>query len=256
MKKSKVIFAAYKQGGVVMALAHFFGRLFGISKFLRPASTIDFKKFQLKSAKSSKEFLSLLTSNHKDIDFALDKAHKLINKSFSIDTEKFTEPKNWNSGIELQYILFSLIILTKPEVIVETGTANGASTAAIIKGLEFNHFGHLWSFDIKPANPVLVSEKLKEFVTFVKVSGRENDLEKHIQSLKKSKNGFSLFLHDSDHSYLGQQSDFRVAYKNNFDIILSDDIDASLAFCEFAKAKGVTLYDLPKFIGAVRYSDL
>lgn len=256
MISNKAIFSALKQGGIGMALAHLSGRVFGISKFLRPASTIDFRKSELKSAKSAHEFISLLIANNQEIDSALEVAKKLVNVNLSQNTEKLKEPANWNSGIELQQILTAIIILTKPKIVVETGTANGASAAAILAGLEYNNEGHLWSFDIKPANPVLVEEALRKRVTFIRVSGKESDLAKQLADIKQNNKGFSLFLHDADHSYLGQQSDYRLAKSNGFDLILSDDIDASLAFCEFATAQGVTLYDAPKFIGAVRNSGL
>ncbi len=252
MGRNKAIYYAFKQGGIYLALAHFFGRVFGISKFLRPASTIDFRESELKSAKSAKQFISLLITNQQEIDSALEVAKKLLNENLSQKTGKLHEPSRWNSGLELQHILTALVILTKPEVVVETGTANGASAAAILAGLEFNKAGHLWSFDIKPANPVLVEERLKQRATFVKVSGKESDLSKQLLDIKQSNKGFSIFLHDADHSFLGQQSDYRLAKSHGFDLILSDDIDASLAFCEFAKTQGVTLYDSPKFIGAVR----
>ncbi len=252
MERNKAIYSAYKQGGIGMALAHLSGRVFGISKFLRPASTIDFRKSELKSAKSTKEFISLLITNQKEIDSALEEAKKLLNENMSQKTGKLYEPSRWNSGLELQHILTALVILTKPEVVVETGTANGASAAAILAGLEYNKAGHLWSLDIKPANPVLVEERLKHRATFLKVSGKESEVSKQLLEIKQSYKGFSIFLHDADHSYLGQQSDYRLAKSNGFDLILSDDIDASLAFCEFAKAQGVILYDSPKFIGAVR----
>ena len=252
MGRNKAIYYAYKQGGIGMALAHLSGRVFGISKFLRPASTIDFRKAELKSAKSAKELISLIITNHQEIDSALEVAKKLLNVNLSQNIEKLNEPARWNSGLELQHILIALVILTKPEVVVETGTANGASAAAILAGLEFNKAGHLWSFDIKPAYPVLVEERLKQKATFVKVSGKESDLSKQLLDIKQSHKGFSIFLHDADHSFLGQQSDYKLAKNNGFDLILSDDIDASLAFCEFAKKQGVTLYDSPKFIGAVR----
>jgi hypothetical protein len=211
MGRNKAIYSAYKQGGIGMALTHLSGRVFGISKFLRPASTIDFRKAELKSAKSAKELISLLITNHQEIDSILEVAKKLLNVNLSQNVEKLNEPARWNSGLELQHILITLVILTKPEVVVETGTANGASAAAILAGLEYNKAGHLWSFDIKPANPVLVEERLKQRATFVKVSGKESDLSKQLLDIKQSFKGFSIFLHDADHSFLGQQSDYRLA---------------------------------------------
>jgi hypothetical protein len=251
MISGKTLLSSFQQGGIGMGIATLSGRIFGISKFLRPASTIDFRNSNLKAAKHATEFISSLIPNYQNIDSALDLARSLVRRYVSQD-ELLTEKVQWNSGTELQHILTALVILTKPEVVVETGTANGASAAAILAGLEYNKAGHLWSFDIKPANPVIVEESLKQWATFVTVSGKENDLSKRLLDIKQSNKGFSIFLHDSDHSFLGQQSDYRLAKSSGFDLILSDDIDASLAFCEFARAQGVTLYDSPKFIGAVR----
>jgi hypothetical protein len=256
MISGKTLLSSFQQGGIGMGIATLSGRIFGISKFLRPASTIDFRNSDLKAAKYATEFISLLIPNYQDIDSAFDLARSLVGRYVSQDFGVLTEKEQWNSGTELQHILTAIVILTKPEVVVETGTANGASSAAILAGLEYNKTGHLWSFDIKPAIPVLVEERLKQRATFVKVSGEEGDLAKQLLAIKQNNKGFSIFLHDADHSYLGQQSDYRLAKNNGFDLILSDDIDASLAFCEFANTQGITLYDAPKFIGAVRNFNL
>ena len=114
MGRNKAIYSAYKQGGIGMAVAHLSGRVFGISKFLRPASTIDFRKAELKSAKSAKELISLLITNQQEIDSALEAARKLLNVNLSQNVEKLNEPARWNSGLELQHILIALVILTKP----------------------------------------------------------------------------------------------------------------------------------------------
>lgn len=145
----------------------------------------------------------------------------------------------------------SLVILTQPKFIVETGTANGASTAAITWALKENGTGHLWSFDIVPANPTLVPENLLKYVTFEKVSGNAIELRERIRCFKEI-GEVSLFLHDSDHSYLGQESDYNIASTLNFDFIVSDDVDTSLAFTEFARNNGLVIYDAPKFIGITR----
>jgi hypothetical protein len=251
MISGKTLLSSFQQGGIGMGIATLSGRVFGISKFLRPASTIDFRNSDLRAAKYATEFISLLIPNYQNIDSALDLARSLVGRYVSQDG-LLTEKEQWNSGTELQHILTALVILTKPEVVVETGTANGASAAAILAGLEYNKAGHLWSFDIKPANPLLVEDRLKQRASFVKVSGKESNLSKQLLDIKRSNKGFSIFLHDADHSFLGQQSDYKLAKSNGFDLILSDDIDASLAFCEFAKGQGVTLYDSPRFIGALR----
>lgn len=51
---------------------------------------------------------------------------------------------------------------------------------------------------------------------------------------------------------LANKSDYRLAKEIGFDYILSDDIDTSLAFCDFAGRAGHVFYDAPKFIGAMK----
>ena len=92
---------------------------------------------------------------------------------------------------------------------------------------------------------------MRSRVSFIQVSGDEKDFKKKLQDLEFDSEP-SIFLHDADHSYLGQESDYRLAEEMGFDLILSDDVDASLAFCDFAGSKGQVFYDAPKFIGAIK----
>jgi hypothetical protein len=160
-------------------------------------------------------------------------------------------PERWNSGRNLQYLLGAMIILLKPRVVAETGSANGASALAICFGLDHNKLGHLWSFDIESNTGQLVPDFLRSRVSFIQVSGDEKDFRKNLQDLDLDSTP-SIFLHDADHSYLGQESDYRLAKEMGFDYILSDDIDTSLAFCDFAGSDGQIFYDAPKFIGVVK----
>jgi hypothetical protein len=54
--------------------------------------------------------------------------------------------------------------------------------------------------------------------------GTQKELIANIKDIGALKN--SIFLHDSDHSYISQQTDYSVAENSGFDLILSDDIDA------------------------------
>ena len=241
-----------KKGGIKDLISHLTGRLFGVPQYIRSASTIDFRLANLRPSTSIEEFISNLLPN---ISFAKIKnsvaqAKSAIDELNKIPASELNAPERWNSGKDLQYILTSLILIKKPKVVVETGTANGASAAAIALGIKLNSFGHAWSFDISDINPVLIPKELRSFITLVKTTGTRTELINQISKIGNLDN--AIFLHDSDHSYVGQNSDYNVAEKLGFDLILSDDIDASMAFCDFAKNRGIIYFDAPKFIGAVK----
>lgn len=252
MSRKKTFSVAFRQGGAKAFLAHISSRLLGDPRFLRPASTIDFRHYGLRSATDLVQFIKELIPEKSvdEIQGALEVSIRGINDLFADVSQDLNFPERWNSGRNLQYLLSTIIILSKPSVVVETGSANGASAAAICFALNRNNNGHLWSFDIEDSVGQLVPNHLKKWVSFIKVSGVEKDFESELRQLDLT-SGVSIFLHDSDHSYLGQQSDYSMAAQFGFSYILSDDVDTSLAFCDFAGDKGRVFFDAPKFIGAV-----
>jgi hypothetical protein len=159
-------------------------------------------------------------------------------------------PERWNSGSGLQHVLAALVWLINPRLVVETGTANGASTLAICAAMHARENGRLLSLDIAECEANLVPAHLRSYVSFKRVNGSIENLQEAIR-LERSHGEVSIFLHDADHSYLGQKSDYQIAREFNFDLIISDDVDTSLAFIDFAGESGVVLYDVPKFIGGL-----
>jgi hypothetical protein len=252
LSRHRTFFVAFRYGGFKAGLAHLSSRLFGDPRFLRPASSIDFRHFGLTSSSNLDQFIHALipSKSSSDIEDALSKSKEGIDRLMAIGSEELNYPQRWNSGRNLQYLLSTMVILLKPTVVVETGSANGASALAICFALDQNKAGHLWSYDIESTVGQLVPNELRSKVSFVNVSGHEHDFAKELQSLDLA-SGASIFLHDSDHSYLGQQSDYTLASQMGFDYILSDDVDTSLAFCDFARGNGKIFFDAPKFIGAV-----
>jgi predicted O-methyltransferase YrrM len=250
--KSSAVPMALRERGFRGVLSHLNSVFFGDARFNRSASTVDMRSAHLNFPKTLNILLSQTfpTTNIKKIDLFLNEAKAQIKKHSPASQTISTFPGQWDSGVELQILLYSIIRLTRPDVVVETGTANGKSTAAICAALSKNKSGHLWSFDVLDTTAPLVSDKHRKFLTLVKIDGKSSSLKKEIAKLK-SKKGFSVFLHDSDHSYPNQISDYEIALSRGFDLILSDDIDASLAFCDFANSAGSVFLDAPKFIGLV-----
>ena len=257
MSRNRTFSVAMRHGGLRAGLAHASARIFGDPRFLRPASSIDFRHVGLESSRTLNDFIGLLMPEKSSVEIedALRDSITGIDGLTSKNSEELLFPERWNSGKNLQYLLSAMIILLKPSVVVETGSANGSSATAICFALDRNQIGHLWSYDIESEVGQLVPNHLRDRVSFVKVSGLESDFRAELQKLDfKSKP--SIFLHDSDHSYLGQKSDYLLAKVSGFSYILSDDVDTSLAFCDFAGNAGKIFFDAPKFIGAVQGSKL
>ena len=257
MSRNRTFSIAMRDGGLRAGLAHIFARILGDPRFLRPASSIDFRHFGLDSSPTLNDFIGNLIPEKSSIEIenALRDSITGIDTLMSNSSEELVFPERWNSGRNLQYLLSAMVILLKPSVVVETGSANGASATAICFALHRNQFGHLWSYDIESEVGQLVPDHLRGRVSFVKVSGVESDFRAELQKLD-FKSESSIFLHDSDHSYLGQKSDYLLAKASGFSYILSDDVDTSLAFCDFAGNAGKIFFDAPKFIGAVQGSKL
>lgn len=257
MSRNKTLSVALRYGGLRAGLSHLCARLFGDPRFIRPASSIDFRHFGLVSSSSLDHFIHTLlpSKSPSEIHDALSESILGIDKLMSIGLTELNFPKRWNSGRNLQYLLSAIVILLKPSVVVETGSANGASALAICFALERNQNGYLWSFDVESPVGQLVPNDLRKKVSFVKVSGGKKEFTNELSGLDLD-SGISIFLHDSDHSYVGQQSDYSLASKFGFDYILSDDVDTSLAFCDFAGNRGQIFFDAPKFIGAVASSNI
>ena len=248
----KVARQVRKRGGYFALFSHISTLLFGNSRFINSCSTIDLKDANISFAEDLSGFIQYLIPNCNNIE--IQKALKLSDQMIHpILHENEAYPHGWNSGLMLRKLIFILIILTKPSVVVETGTANGASTLAICQALKVNKLGHLWSVDILDSSAPLVPKELRNLVSFVKVDGSKESIIGQLVNISEFGSN-SLFLHDGDHSYFGQMADYEIAQLLNFQILVSDDIDASLAFVDFVKGDAVALLDTSKIIGACNLS--
>jgi len=243
--------------GILGLLRFTLARTFGQSNLMRPASTVDIRSAGLDFSHDVREFVTSLlgeSSNLLTEEIMLEAAE--VNSMIELRAKELEGafPTNWNSEEQLRVALYLLVRILKPALVVETGTANGSSAAAICAGMAANNSGVLVSVDIKDSSARLVSEKNREFLNLRKTNGTERELREVCVAAISQWTGVKLFLHDSDHSYFGQYSDYKVATDLGFDIILSDDIDASLAFADFAGQAGKALFDTRKIIGGMKGS--
>lgn len=131
----------------------------------------------------------------------------------------------------------AVVRLNVPEVVVETGVAQGVTTASILDALETNGEGHLFSIDLPvlhedPGSYVgrLVPERLRS-----RWSLKLGPSRRLLPHLMDRLGQFDLFLHDSEHSYESQLEEYRAVWPHlrPGGVLISDDV-ANAAFVEFA----------------------
>ena len=229
-------------------------RVLGQTDFIRPASTVDIRRAGLDFSHDVESFvISLVGELASNLTEEIVVEARQVNAEIEArakDAQQFF-PENWNSEEQLRVALYLLVRILKPALVVETGTANGSSAAAICAGMSANNFGLLMSVDVRDSSARLVAENHRDFLVLSKTKGSDKELREICASASVKYSGLKIFLHDSDHSYFGQYSDYKIAEELGFDLILSDDIDASLAFVDFAGRAGVALFDTRKIIGGV-----
>ena len=74
---------------------------------------------------------------------------------------------------EVLHLLTALVLVHKPEVVVETGTFNGHGTQAIQAGLKSNDKGHLWTVENNAFMTRQYAEMELDRVTFVDADSLE-----------------------------------------------------------------------------------
>ena len=160
-------------------------------------------------------------------------------------------------GIPL--ILYLVVRAYKPEIVVETGVAQGASSAFILCSLHENNMGHLYSIDLPPYDASIKSKDaargmitlkdgqklLKDYSVAELVPGylKERwtlvygDSRTELPALLRKIGKISIFFHDSLHTYDHMLFEYETAWpyieKNGF--LLSHDILWNKAFLDFSK---------------------
>jgi hypothetical protein len=162
-------------------------------------------------------------------------------------------------GLEERIYVYAIMRTLKPRVAVETGVANGFSTAFTLLALEKNGDGELYSIDLprtigeEPEPGVfyegtgragvpaehepgwLVPERLR--VRWTLRLGRTQD---ELPPLLTELGTIDSFMHDSEHSYDCMRFEFTSAWPALRDggVLISDDVNSTEAFPEFVHEHG------------------
>jgi predicted O-methyltransferase YrrM len=155
--------------------------------------------------------------------------------------------------------LYSIVRTLRPQVLVETGVANGFSTAFLLLALDANRDGELHSID-------LPREVGKEYEpgTFYEGTGRAGippgsepgwlipeelrprwelllgRSQEQLPPLLERLGTIDFFMHDSEHSFDCMWFEFNAAWPALRDggVLASDDVNSTAAFFRFAEEQG------------------
>lgn len=138
--------------------------------------------------------------------------------------------------------VYALVRLLRPETVVETGVADGTTSAYILQALEDNGRGRLYSIDLPSARLPpgqapgwIVDEPLRNRWTLR--IGPSSDL---LGPMLHELGAIDVFLHDSLHTYDNMLFEYRAAWPflKTDGLFLSHDVGRNAAFFDFAREVG------------------
>lgn len=164
----------------------------------------------------------------------LDQVQALIRDNSQGRSGAQSQSRSFNSDPTLARCLYVLCRALTPTVVVETGVANGMSSAFILQALRVNRHGTLHSIDLPlpGKNPgmigVLIPNELRSRWHLHLGSSRRalpHIVRGHI---------VDIFVHDSLHTYRNMRREFDVAWPRirPGGVLVSDDVDGNPAFDE------------------------
>jgi predicted O-methyltransferase YrrM len=148
--------------------------------------------------------------------------------------------------------LFAAIRHTRPSMVLETGVADGLSTALMLRAMEANGVGELHSVDISENVGMFVSDPRRWHLHVV-----DTDHPDACLHIVKQLPTLDMFLHDGNHEYAYQSLEYRSSWPRlrHGGLLLSDDIDWSYAFLDFIREHHLTsamLMDNRKVFGLLK----
>lgn len=152
---------------------------------------------------------------------------------------RLPERHRHDGGLALAQMLWMVVRHTQPEQVLETGVARGVSSAYVLDALERNGRGHLWSIDLPPIRPdwhvevgSAVPDRLRHRWTYVRGSSR-----RRLPGLLEQLGQLQLFVHDGLHTAENMAFEFDRVWPRLAEggAVVADDVDANLAFVDFAQ---------------------
>ncbi len=139
-------------------------------------------------------------------------------------------------------LLYFLVKFSEPDVIVETGVANGFSSSYILLALDSLKKGRLISIDYL-IMPWHTREKVGQAIP-QSLRNRHKliigNSMKELEKLKINTKQFDIFMHDSSHTYKNMIEEYQIVWPHlkNGGFLLSDDVSNNDAFLDFSDKVG------------------
>ena len=154
-------------------------------------------------------------------------------------------------------IQYAIVRALRPETIVETGVANGVSSAHVLLALHKNRQGTLHSIEIGDSTYLPTGRK-PGWVVPDWLRGRWKfhlgDARQILHPLARELPPLDLFTHDSLHTYEHMKFEFEQAFPllRPGGILIADDALWNEAFWDFARAKMVPYAQILHGVGVLR----
>jgi predicted O-methyltransferase YrrM len=152
-------------------------------------------------------------------------------------------PTTWDADTTLAHLAYYACRIIRPQVVIETGVGHGITSAFILKALAENDMGHLYSIDLpafKRGSEKFIGNAVPERLRnkWTLTLGLSGSI---LPGLLGKLGKIGMFLHDSDHSYHNQKTEYSLVWKYlpRGGVLLSDDINNSNAFIEFIERQKV-----------------
>jgi predicted O-methyltransferase YrrM len=148
------------------------------------------------------------------------------------------------------FLMYALVRLLRPSVVLETGVANGHSSALILNALGENGSGELHSIDVSHDVGNLVLDKRQWHVHLLDLSS----LKKSFAAIVGQLPAIDLMIHDSDHSYQWMRYELETVFPRMSPrgILACDDANICYGLIDFCAAhnmKPVLLMEKRKVFG-------
>jgi predicted O-methyltransferase YrrM len=145
--------------------------------------------------------------------------------------------------------LYAAVRVSKPKVVIETGTAAGASATYILEALEKNGEGCLYSVDIAHKDEVigrLIPDRLRS-----RVHIRTGNSLLVLPELLDEVGSVDFFLHDSLHTYVHMMEEYEMVfrYMNAGGAVCSHDVLLTNAWKHFTTQHGLHKQGMVKNLG-------
>lgn len=136
--------------------------------------------------------------------------------------------------------LYVLVRLIKPDIVMETGVGAGISSTYILRAMELNGKGKLYSIDLPDQTGLsgwAVPDELRSRWSLYQ--GSSIDL---LSTVLNETGPIDIFLHDSDHSYEHMMFEFRTIwpYLKKNGIFLAHDVGRNDALFDFCRKTGIS----------------